>query len=69
MSQELVLMMHPTFGILALISSVWVFVEALNAREANYGRIRTASILTSCGWPISSAATGTSCSMEATRRS
>ena len=46
MSQELVLMMHPTFGVLALVASVWVFVEALNAREANHGRIRTASILT-----------------------
>jgi hypothetical protein len=46
MSQELVLMMHPTFGVLALIASVWVFVEALNAREANQGRIRTASVLT-----------------------
>lgn len=46
MSQELVLMMHPTFGVLAIIASVWVFVETLNAREANLGRIRTASVLT-----------------------
>lgn len=45
MSQELVLMLHPTFGVLAIIASVWVFVEALNAREANQGRIRTASVL------------------------
>jgi hypothetical protein len=45
MSQELVLMLHPTFGVLAIVASVWVFVEALNAREANQGRIRTASVL------------------------
>jgi hypothetical protein len=45
MSQELVLMLHPTFGVLAIVASVWVFVEALNAREANQGRIRTASIV------------------------
>lgn len=46
MSQELILMMHPTFGVLAIIASVWVFVEALNARESNQGRIRIASVLT-----------------------
>ena len=46
MSNELVLMLHPTFGVLALVASVWVFVDTLNASEANTGRIRTASILT-----------------------
>ncbi len=46
MSKELILMMHPTFGVLAVIASVWVFVEALNAREANAGRLRSASVLT-----------------------
>lgn len=45
MSPELILMMHPTFGVLAIVASVWVFVEALNAREANQGRIRAASII------------------------
>jgi hypothetical protein len=45
MSPELVLMLHPTFGVLAIIASVWVFVETLNARETNQGRIRTASVV------------------------
>ena len=46
MSKEMILMLHPTFGVLAMIAAVWVFVETLNAREANVGRIRTAGTLT-----------------------
>lgn len=46
MSKEVILMLHPTFGVLAVLASVWVFVEALNARETNQGRIRTASLVT-----------------------
>ena len=45
MSKELILMLHPTFGVLAIIASVWVFVEALNASDANIGRLRSASVL------------------------
>ena len=45
MSKDFVLMLHPTFGVLAIIFSVWVFVESLNASDANYARIRTASVL------------------------
>ncbi|ACV25505.1 hypothetical protein [Kangiella koreensis] len=45
MSKEIILMLHPTFGILALIAAVWVFVETLNASDANYSRIRSASVL------------------------
>ncbi len=45
MSQEMILMLHPTFGVLAIIASVWVFVEALNASDANHARIRNASVL------------------------
>jgi len=44
MWNELVLLLHPTFGVLAILASVWVFVETLNAREDNQGRIRLASI-------------------------
>lgn len=44
MSNELILMLHPAFGVLAIIFSVWVFVETLNAREANAARIRNAGI-------------------------
>ncbi len=46
MSKEVILMMHPTFGVLALITAVWTFVETLNAKETNAGRIRTVGVLT-----------------------
>ena len=46
MSKEMILMLHPTFGVLAIVTSVWVFVETLNANNANVGRIRNASVLT-----------------------
>jgi len=45
MSNEMILMLHPTFGVLAIIASVWVFAEVMNASDKNYGRIRTASVL------------------------
>lgn len=45
MSKELILLLHPTFGVLAIIASVWVFVEALNASDANISRLRSASVL------------------------
>jgi hypothetical protein len=45
MSNEMVLLLHPTFGVLAIIASVWVFVETLNASDANSSRIRSASVL------------------------
>jgi hypothetical protein len=45
MSNELILMLHPTFGVLAIIATVWVFVETLNAREVNAGRIRNVGVL------------------------
>lgn len=45
MSKELILLLHPTFGVLAMIASVWVFVEALNASDTNIARLRGASVL------------------------
>jgi hypothetical protein len=45
MSNEMVLMLHPTFGVLAMIASVWVFVETLNVSGTNVGRIRSAGML------------------------
>ena len=44
MSPELTLMLHVTFGVFAVIASVWVFVDTLNARPDNQSRIRCASI-------------------------
>jgi hypothetical protein len=41
---EVILMAHVLFGMLCIIGSVWVFVEALNAGETNLGRIRTVSL-------------------------
>ncbi|EMK6670141.1 hypothetical protein V9J75_003662 [Vibrio fluvialis] len=45
MSKEFILMLHPTFGVLALIAAVWVFVDTLNATDTNSGRIRNMSML------------------------
>jgi len=45
MSNELILMMHPTFGVLAIIATVWVFVETLNVSDVNISRLRGASVL------------------------
>lgn len=45
MSKELILMLHPTFGVLALIAAVWVFVETLNANHSNCVRIRYVSVM------------------------
>jgi hypothetical protein len=43
MSNEFILMLHPTFGVLAMIASVWVFAETLNLSQANYLRVQRAS--------------------------
>ena len=45
MSNEMILMLHPTFGVLAMIAAVWVFVEALNANDGNIIRLRRVSVL------------------------
>ena len=36
---------HPIFGMLGVLASVWVFVETLNASEANRSRIRIAAFI------------------------
>ncbi len=43
-ANDAILLAHATFGVLATLSAVWVFVEALNAREQNLQRIRTAAM-------------------------
>ena len=46
---DVVLHAHPTFGVLGILASVWVFVEALNASEANRSRVRIAAfVVTAC---------------------
>ena len=41
---EIILMLHVFFGVVCLLSAVWVFVEALNISKANEGRIRKVSL-------------------------
>ena len=40
---DIILFAHPTFGVLGILAAVWILVEALNASEANQGRIRLAA--------------------------
>ena len=40
---ELVLMAHVLFGVGCLVTTLWVFVDVLNASEANLARIRKMS--------------------------
>lgn len=42
--KDILLFLHPTFGVLATVAAVWVFVEALNASEANQQRIWIGSL-------------------------
>ena len=41
---DVILMTHVLFGMLCIVSSVWVFVDVLHASEANQARIRTMSL-------------------------
>jgi hypothetical protein len=44
-SSDVILLAHSTFGVLGILSAVWVFVDTLNAREENAGRIRKIAFL------------------------
>ncbi|MDR3411762.1 MAG: hypothetical protein P4L87_12615 [Formivibrio sp.] len=49
MNSDILLFAHPTFGVLGIIASVWVFVETLNASDVNVARTKTAAlIVTGC---------------------
>jgi len=43
--RELLLMVHPITGALAILATVWVFVETLNASERNRSRLLVGSIV------------------------
>lgn len=45
MSKEIILMLHPAFGVLGILASVWVFAETLNVSATNVIRIRAAALL------------------------
>ena len=42
---NVILLLHPAIGVLAMLAAVWVFVDALNANEGNLKRILNVSIL------------------------
>ncbi len=44
-SSDIILLAHSTFGVLGTLCALWVFVEALNAREENAARIRWGAYL------------------------
>jgi len=44
MSKDLILMIHPSLGVLAILAAVWLCAETLNASAANQSRIRVASL-------------------------
>ena len=44
--KDVLLFLHPTFGVLGMIGALWVFVETLNASETNQQRIRIAGLTT-----------------------
>ena len=44
---DIILFAHPTFGVFAIMASVWVIVETLNASPANRGRLRLAALAVS----------------------
>jgi hypothetical protein len=43
-NRDIILLAHATFGVLGTLSAVWVFVDALNARDENAWRIRRAAL-------------------------
>ncbi len=42
--KEFLFLLHPVFGALGILSTVWLFIETLNARAANVARIWYAAI-------------------------
>jgi hypothetical protein len=42
---EIILMAHVVFGVLCILATLWVFVDALNAGENNLRRIKWLSIM------------------------
>ena len=53
-NSDVILLAHAAFGVTGCLAALWVFVETLNARPANSGRIRTGALVTAflmtAGW-------------------
>ena len=45
MDNNVLLLVHPALGVLAMLSALWVFVDTLNVSEASMSRIKNISIL------------------------
>jgi hypothetical protein len=43
---DLIVLTHAVFGVLGGLAALWVFIETLNARPENAGRIRIAAVVT-----------------------
>ena len=43
--ENILLLIHPATGVLAMLAAIWVFVDALNATEGSGSRIRNVSLL------------------------
>ena len=43
--ENLLLLLHPATGVLAMLAAVWVFVDTLNVTETSQARIKTVSLL------------------------
>jgi hypothetical protein len=43
-ANELILMIHPALGVLAILATLWVLVEVINVGESNVARIRYLSL-------------------------
>lgn len=47
-ANELILMIHPALGVLAILASLWVLAEVINVGENNIARIRYVSLTSAC---------------------
>jgi hypothetical protein len=46
---DIILFAHPTFGVIAIMACVWVFIEALNASDAKTPRTPATPIRAASG--------------------
>ncbi len=42
---DIILLAHASFGVLGILAALWVFIEAMNSRPENAGRIRAAALI------------------------
>lgn len=53
-TSDVILLAHAAFGVTGCLAALWVFIETLNARPANAGRIQSAAVITALmmtlGW-------------------